>query len=448
MSASNFPIKRPSNLPNNQAKPPLYKSSSRNETAIKEEPKSERSDSPSTIPKKKAKKKPACITVNTDNCKYDIVRDCCQKLGYRIVEDVEPCILFWIDTGASVERILGMQPYQKINHFPGMHEICRKDRLARNLNRLSRMFPKDANFFPKTWVLPAEWKDFVMNQRNAKKRQYYISKPDHGCQGKGIFLFKNPEQVLPLLPTLKGNANLIVQSYLHRPLLIDGYKFDLRVYVLVTSADPLRVFIYKDGLARFATEPYQEPNEGNVENVCMHLTNYAINKNSDNFVHDIEDGKGSKRSIRAVLKFLAATRGAANAESLWKRIGDVVIKTLLTVQPQLKRNLQACFPNSRKPELAPEAGTGEEGTKAKAPTLENMRSSQCFEILGFDIFVDHKLKPWVLEVNHSPSFTCDSTLDVKMKGGVICDTLKLLNLNSMVGKRFIAEEKAKAVGRL
>jgi tubulin polyglutamylase TTLL6/13 len=54
----------------------------------------------------------------------------------------------------------------------------------------------------------------------------------------------------------------------------------------------------------------------------------------------------------------------------------------------------------------------------------------CFEILGFDIMFDSKkCKPMLLEVNHSPSFTADSPLDEKVKGGVICDTIRLLGLS-------------------
>ncbi|KAI8910696.1 tubulin-tyrosine ligase family-domain-containing protein, partial [Powellomyces hirtus] len=409
-----------------------------------------------------ARKRPPVVTVNTLNCKYDVVRECCVKLGFRITEDEnEPWILFWIDTGVSVERVLAMKPYTFINHFPGMHEICRKDCLARNLGRLSRSFPKDGNFFPRTWVLPLEWGDLKATHNSTRRRKpCYIVKPDHGCQGKGISLLSSPDDLLPMLKTLKGPSSLIVQSYLTRPCLIDSYKFDLRVYVLVTSVKPLRVFLYQDGLARFATEPYREPRDSNLDNVCMHLTNYAINKNSENFDHATEEGKGSKRSIRSVLQHLKETRGPAAVEKMWRRIGDVVVKTLLTIQPQLSRNMQACFPSSEggrqsttKPTTNNDPTTSDspsttEKPPPSPPPKSTIQPSQCFEILGFDIFIDHKLKPWVLEVNHSPSFTCDSPLDAEIKRGVIGDALHLLNIRAANPKRFYSNQKRKSKKRL
>jgi len=53
----------------------------------------------------------------------------------------------------------------------------------------------------------------------------------------------------------------------------------------------------------------------------------------------------------------------------------------------------------------------------------------CFEILGFDIYIDDQLKPYVLEVNHTPSFATDSVLDALIKKKVIKDALVLLNLS-------------------
>ena len=145
-----------------------------------------------------------------------------------------------------------MRGFQKINHFPGMSEISRKDNLARNLNRLYKLFPKEFSFFPRTWVLPADLGDFHSHIRQKKRNKYFIVKPESGCQGKGIFITKNPKD-------LKVGDHFIAQQYLSRPLLIGGFKFDMRVYVLVTSCDPLRIFVFHEGLARFATEEYCEP---------------------------------------------------------------------------------------------------------------------------------------------------------------------------------------------
>ncbi len=54
----------------------------------------------------------------------------------------------------------------------------------------------------------------------------------------------------------------------------------------------------------------------------------------------------------------------------------------------------------------------------------------CFEVLGMDILLDHKLKPYLLEVNHTPSFTTDTPLDKSIKKGLIRDTLLLMNIHA------------------
>lgn len=72
---------------------------------------------------------------------------------------------------------------------------------------------------------------------------------------------------------VKPNEDLICQQYVAKPFLIDGFKFDLRIYVLVTSCDPLRVFVYNDGLARFSTVNYEEPSNVNVVS-CFFICNF------------------------------------------------------------------------------------------------------------------------------------------------------------------------------
>jgi tubulin polyglutamylase TTLL6/13 len=59
----------------------------------------------------------------------------------------------------------------------------------------------------------------------------------------------------------------------------------------------------------------------------------------------------------------------------------------------------------------------------------------CFEILGIDIFIDDKLKPWLIEVNSLPSFATDSPLDKKIKYDVVYETIAMLNMNQKRKKR-------------
>ena len=67
---------------------------------------------------------------------------------------------------------------------------------------------------------------------------------------------------------------------------------------------------------------------------------------------------------------------------------------------------------------------------------DDVENSMCFEILGFDIFLDDKLKPWIIEVNHAPSFSTDSPLDFKVKKNLITDVIQLLNLSYFKKMKF------------
>jgi tubulin polyglutamylase TTLL6/13 len=97
---------------------------------------------------------------------------------------------------------------------------------------------------------------------------------------------------------------------MHKPYLIDEYKFDLRIYVMVSGVNPLRIYVYKEGLARFATVPYESPSINNLSNLFMHLTNYAINKESSNFIPNTgSDDTGSKRSFSSILKRISQDFG-------------------------------------------------------------------------------------------------------------------------------------------
>ena len=98
-------------------------------------------------------------------------------------------------------------------------------------------------------------------------------KPKASSQGKGIYITDNINEIDP-------DSSSVVSRYIHNPLLINSHKFDLRIYVLITSFEPLKVYVFKEGLTRFASEPY------NSNSKYSHLTNYSLNKKNENFVNN------------------------------------------------------------------------------------------------------------------------------------------------------------------
>ena len=132
-----------------------------------------------------------------------------------------------------------------------------------------------------------------------------------------------------------------MQEYLDKPHLVDDLKYDLRIYVLLYGINPMRCFIHEKGLARFATEGYVPPKSSNIDNMFMHLTNYAINKNNSAFKQnaggagygesDDEDSgdeeSGHKRSMQAIMKILMEQ--GADPDKVMDGIKDIIVKTLI-----------------------------------------------------------------------------------------------------------------------
>ncbi|XP_051956847.1 tubulin polyglutamylase TTLL7-like [Xyrauchen texanus] len=366
------------------------------------------------------KKKKGFITANVVGTKYEIVRIVIEEMIFhKARDDDEMANLIWNDSTVQHEKIAELRNYQRINHFPGMGEICRKDCLARNMAKMIKSQPQEYNFIPKTWIFPAEctqYQNYVKELKRKRKQKTFIIKPANGAMGHGISLIRNCEK-LPV------QDHFIVQEYLDKPFLMEGYKFDLRFYILVTSCDPLRVFLYNDGLVRMGTEKYHVPNESNLNQLYMHLTNYSVNKHNENFERDETVDKGSKRSIGWFTEFLRTND--YDVGKFWRDVSELVVKTLIVAEPHVLHAYRMCRP-------------GQPPGSA----------SVCFEVLGFDIILDRKLKPWLLEINRAPSFGTDQKIDYDVKKGVLLDALKLLNIRASDKRRNLAQQKAEAQRRL
>ena len=184
--------------------------------------------------------------------------------------------MLWSSGNCKLYLYEGLNEWQKINHFPASHELTRKDKLAVNVRNMQIKFGKAAfDFIPDTFVVPEEFGEFCnhfnLERKKTGKSSLWIVKPQNLSRGRGIYLIDDVAEISLDDPS-------VVSKYIGNPLLINGCKFDLRVYVLVTSFEPLKIYVFKEGLARFATHQYKDNAE--KQDKFMHLTNYSINKKS------------------------------------------------------------------------------------------------------------------------------------------------------------------------
>ncbi|KAM7537745.1 hypothetical protein Aperf_G00000061556 [Anoplocephala perfoliata] len=256
-----------------------------------------------------------------------------------------------------------LKDYQKMNHIPGSFELGRKDLLSMNLNKMRTRFGSETyNFYPSSFILPREYsrlKAFCKlsphsnTSNNNKKRpnSTWIIKPPASARGIGIFLANR-------LNEIPKRKKLVAQRYISDPFLINGSKFDLRLYVYMSSADPLRLYIHRNGLVRFA----------------------------------------SQKSLEELWRYLEARNH--DTRKIWTDIKAIVFKTIAAAI-----------------------------SKMASLVMRHVKHRESVhELFGFDILLDSELRPWLLEVNISPSLHTSTKIDIDIKSEVVVDMLNLAGL--------------------
>lgn len=252
------------------------------------------------------------------------------------------------------------------------------------------------SFSPKTWVLPDQLDDLRAKIEKSKKPKTYIVKPEDGSQGDGIFLVQGLRDLDIKLST-KSNKAAVVQRYIGKPLLLGGLKFDFRLYVCLIGGsleEPPRIYVCREGLGRLCTEAYEEPTAKNMHKSMAHLTNYSLNKRSERFEHSGESmdevfsvaSTSSKRPMTVVLRQLQEEFPGFEPEAFYDSVVSLVQRTVALMSPALTAFHRSHCESSE------------------------MRS---FQILGFDVMLDERFVPYLLEVNNSPSLCIDEALPLE-----------------------------------
>ncbi|GAB66926.1 tubulin tyrosine ligase-like protein 1, partial [Plasmodium cynomolgi strain B] len=369
----------------------------------------------------------------------------------------------WIN---EVYDTLSLRNNQYVNHFRNYYELTRKDLLAKNMKRLKKQNEKIKNeeelklidITPVTFVLPLEYKLFLEEYKRRSNRMW-IMKPIGKSQGKGIFLFNKISQIkswsvgrlkekdvdrgrsperggdacrnkaanvggspergrdacrnkaadvggspergkdacrnkaAELEKPLEGEKEAerpeqyIVQEYIPNPLLIGGKKFDIRLYVLIMCYSPLTIYLYRSGFARFS-HTYFKNEKNNMTDITMHLTNVSIQKNAQGY----DDNVGGKWFVRELFLYMISRYGVDRITTLIRDIENCIIQSFLAVHKII------------------------------------INDKHCFELYGFDILIDSNLKPWLIEVNSSPSLSANTKEDYALKFNMLDELMSLINL--------------------
>lgn len=222
---------------------------------------------------------------------------------------------------------------------------------------------------PETFDLPRDREALLQYGANAPAGRLYIIKPARGSGGQGI-------SVTADVAAAAAREDVVVQRYIERPYLINGRKGHLRIYALVTQAQPLRAYIYSEGIVRIAPEPY-DPRPERLAEVAMHVTNTALHLQHPGLTISQDPSKedeGAIWSLTAVLRRMQAE--GFDRDAVFQEISDLVAWFLRQV--------------AREGLFARQAAKGP--ARAYGPKL-----------IGFDILLDDEGHPWLLEIQTNPA---------------------------------------------
>ncbi|XP_046402789.1 probable tubulin polyglutamylase ttll-15 [Ischnura elegans] len=277
-----------------------------------------------------------------------------ERIGYEIGDNSSDWDVLWSHEYPFKDlksSLVNMMPHQKVNHFPGCGYITNKVSLSTS----------GASHIPSAFKLPED-KDKLLEYASINKEMLFVQKSN---SHRGI-------KIEPLSEMNLESSDNFVQQYISNPLLIDGYKFDIGVYTILTSIDPLRVYAYDgDVLFRFCPEKYHpfDPKVVNkyvVGDDYLPIWNVPSLKNYYN-----ELGFSMKDSFNAYLHSIGK-----DSNKVWSQVYEAIADIYLLKEPSLI----------------------ESSSRYK-------RTANFFEMVRIDFIIDEDLNVFIMEANMSPNLS-------------------------------------------
>jgi len=341
----------------------------------------------------------------TDLNKEVITQNFIDRLWEEVSNESDNWNFYWASVNTinkifSGKNLIKLTDNQILCHFPNFYELTRKDLMAKNIKKYKKQLLKDnrsidnLNFIPLTYVLPQDMPIFI-EEFKRYPNSIWILKPSNKCQGQGIRLVNKTSKLKKMnfnTKTINENntsititETYVISKYIENPFLIGGKKFDMRIYCLVTSFHPLKAYLYKQGFCRFCNEKFSV-DVSDINNIYMHLTNVAVQKRYEKY----SKSHGGKFSLYNLNLYLENLYGYEKAKKCNEDIKNVIIGSLQCVQKVM------------------------------------FSDKHCFELYGYDILLDDNLKPWLIEINSSPSLSTSTKTDYILKKNLLSDVMDII----------------------
>jgi len=186
------------------------------------------------------------------------------------------------------QAFLRLEDHQRVNNLPQIKHLVGKDHLHRIMQVAKEDYGEEPfRFWPKGFNLevPEQFQTlrrlFADAEARGEEAKTYIIKRPGFARGEGIHLVGTTEQVDDMLK--EGNpcyplskTRPLAQEYIKDVLLLEGHKVTLRVYAVISSLDPLRIYILPNGLVRIASKEYKT-DLASISDVFTHVDSYDIN---------------------------------------------------------------------------------------------------------------------------------------------------------------------------
>ena len=292
--------------------------------------------------------------------------------------------------------IENVNKYQFFYKKGGQVAISNKYNLHSNYYKMNHKFPQDYNYMCETYPYP-EYKSLISEKFSNYKQEkgnLWLVKPKSSSEGRGIHIFES-------LESEKGSY--LITKYIENPHLIKGKKYDFRIYVLITSSNPLSIYIYNQGLVRIASEKFTL-NMDKLNTRYIHLTNTAVNKENNDYIFNdsINSEKGNKWSLYAYKNY--CQKMGIDFDTIFANIKDIVIKVVLSIYDILYKGGEVKFGH------------------------KNFYHRNYHNLFGFDLILDDKFKVYLLEVNDGPSLSLYDNMDRDIKTKLMADTFNLIGI--------------------